>query len=154
LENRCFVIAHRALVKNDAIGNDILGQTAHLGKHFKVHYYFEVSNVDGLKSISKRELAEIGQNPHNVLIYHHSVFWPQGEEILNAFAGIKWIKYHNITPGEFFDSYCSRAAQNSRQGREQTLEMQKKYPTALWLCDSEFNQRDITNSNFTAVSPN
>jgi hypothetical protein len=48
---------------------------------------------------------ELFTSPKNLLIYHHSIGWPIGEDILGSKDGQIIIRFHNITPARFFARY-------------------------------------------------
>src|SRR6185369_4896092 len=78
----------------------------------------------------------------DLLIYHHSVHWPAGEELVERFAGSIVVKYHNITPPEYFAPYTQKYRDVCREGRNQTARMAPMASIARWQCDSAYNSAE------------
>ena len=55
-----------------------------------------------------------------IIIYHHSLYWELGEELIHHSACPIVFKYHNITPARFFKPYSEHYYNLCAQGREQT----------------------------------
>ena len=53
-----------------------------------------------VNKITRTHLLDIISDDRNLVIYHHSVFWSEGEEILSKCKAMI-IRYHNITPPIF-----------------------------------------------------
>ncbi|MDO8969451.1 MAG: glycosyltransferase family 4 protein, partial [Saprospiraceae bacterium] len=135
-------ICHRCVTVGDAIGNDIAGSYAVLERMGLIPEIVCQFPNNQIKS-SFRVNADI--NPDNVrdaydlLIYHHSIEWVDGESIISRFAGPVVIKYHNITPEVFFVKYSPMCADACRLGREQTSRLVRSNNVVLWQCDSAYN---------------
>ncbi|KOP22920.1 hypothetical protein AMR41_28990 [Hapalosiphon sp. MRB220] len=140
-------ICHQTAVTHDAIGNDICGMydlLASMG--FEPVILCEYAD----ETISKTKITNLSFksneiNNYGIVIYHHSIFWKRGEELLNLYKGIPIIKFHNITPPYFFDTYSSRYTKICRDGWEQTKRFINLKKPHFWLADSEFNQNDLLN---------
>ncbi|CAA7599570.1 Glycosyl transferase, family 1 [Acididesulfobacillus acetoxydans] len=139
------VLAHQTLTGGDAIGHDILGMYRTLtGLGYEAYIYAE-NYLGDLASFrfDKRELLRLISRPDNVLIYHHSVFWAEGEEILKRCKARVILKYHNITPPEFFEPYSPLHFDQTSKGREQTARLLESIDQGWWFADSEFNRQDL-----------
>lgn len=80
--------------------------------------------------------------PDDILIYHYSMGWNIGLELLREVTCRKVIKYHNITPPEFFAGISIDYETVCRGGREQV----KDIATAncdLYLADSHYNAEEL-----------
>jgi glycosyltransferase involved in cell wall biosynthesis len=118
---KSIVIALPNLAQNDAIGNDVLAEYMLLtDKGFKVQIFAEYYDnklsamICGFKDARKAD----------AIIYHHSVNWRKGQKLLAKHSGaIRILRYHNITPGEFFENYSCKMARISYKGRKQTSEI-------------------------------
>lgn len=137
------LIMHQTVARHDAIGNDIEMMYSILSKNYLCLVYAENQLNDNVKYINREELSSMLGDKELVVIYHHSVFWKVGEEILDHFYGKLIIRYHNITPPEFFEQYNEMHYQQCLKGREQTVRFVEKYPQAFWLADSEYNAKDL-----------
>ena len=98
-------IIHQTVTKHDAIGNDIEAMFHFFNRMGTCLVYAEHQFNDCISYISKTELLKWIQEKDNLLIYHHSVFWEDGERILDACCCKIIIRYHNITPPAFFQPY-------------------------------------------------
>lgn len=139
------VIAHQTVVDGDAIGHDVLGMYRTLtGLEYEVYIYAENYIGDfNRHRLNKRELLRLIDEPANVLIYHHSVFWDEGEEIIKHCRSHLILRYHNITPPDFFKTYSQLHYDKTLQGREQTVRFIQNFDQGQWFADSEFNKWDL-----------
>lgn len=142
------VIAHQTVVDGDAIGHDVLGMYRTLtGLNYEVYIYAENYLGDFNKHrLTKHELLRLIGDPANVLIYHHSVFWDEGEEIIKYCRAHLILRYHNITPPEFFKPYSPLHYDKTLQGREQTVRFIRNFDQGQWFAASEFNKWDLLKS--------
>ncbi|MFH0976564.1 MAG: glycosyltransferase family 4 protein [Spirochaetota bacterium] len=139
------VISTIALAQGDATGNDIYYEYQTLKEEgFDVCLYAE--QYDSFYAsfiISPKKLNEIISFKENLLIYHHGIYWEQGGQIINN-AGCKVImKYHNITPADFFKEYNTVYYNDSFLGRKQTEQFAGNNKFNLFLADSEYNAGEI-----------
>jgi glycosyltransferase involved in cell wall biosynthesis len=128
------------LSAGDAIGNDVLGEYEVLRrKGFDVTTYCEHCDhrfrriVSGPRCIRKAE----------IVIYHHGINWPRGEKLLReSNARLKVLRYHNVTPPEFFRGYSPELEKLTRLGREQTPRLVQA--CTHFLADSAYNAKELT----------
>lgn len=137
------IIAHQTVAVHDAIGNDIEQMYMLLNRRSECYVYAENTFRKTLKYISKDQLEDFLKDDKSVLIYHHSVYWEDGQQILKEARGKVVIRYHNVTPPEFFESYSQFHYLQCAMGRKQTQDIARQFPEAIWLCDSAYNQEDI-----------
>ncbi len=79
------------------------------------------------------------------VIYHHSI----GSEItphIIEFAGPKYLIYHNITPGEFFERYRPEFARILYRGREDLTRLANSFANSVG--DSAFNSAELARCGF------
>jgi len=146
-------IAALVLQENDAIGNDVAHQLALLNSKDipTVVYAQQVTNSRMTAHvIDENALFELIDDPDNILIYHHGGCWDAGQQILEKARCKIFIKYHNITPSDFFKPYSSFHETYCRQGMEQTLAIAGLPGVTKFLCDSRFNARDFLQQNVDA----
>lgn len=137
------VILHQTITNHDAIGNDIKQMYNILRQKHECYVYCENLFNQNLNLISKKELFKTIDVEENLIIYHHSVHWEEGEEILEKCKAKMIIRYHNITPESFFEEYNKFYFQKCYLGREQTRRIGENYKDALWMVDSKYNALDI-----------
>lgn len=149
-----FVIMHQTVTTHDAIGNDIELMSSTIKKKHMCYVYADNKFNDNVEYIDENRLDSLLSDDSTVVIYHHSVYWEYGYEKVKKAKGIVIVKYHNITPESFFEPYNEFAYEQCRMGRLQTELMQRELPNAFWLCDSEYNTKDISvDSNQIGVCP-
>jgi glycosyltransferase involved in cell wall biosynthesis len=145
--NKKIGILHQSVCVGDAIGNDIMGSYLLLEKlGFEpeiVCQYPDRKIPTGFRK-NINWLPERVKKDYLLLIYHHSGYWAVGEEIINAFQGKIIVKYHNITPHNFFAPYSQRYEEVCREGREQTHRLVKCGKVTLWQADSLFNASELS----------
>lgn len=138
-----FVIIAQTIARHDAIGNDIRKMHELLSQRGDCLVYGEHIHQDNLNEIDRQTLGGYLSQPSTVLIYHHSIYWEDGEAILDSCSCVRVIRYHNITPPEFYAAYSPDYEHSCGQGRRQTDRFQQKYPDAIWLSDSRYNDNEV-----------
>jgi glycosyltransferase involved in cell wall biosynthesis len=140
-----FLLMHQTIVEHDAIGHDIVEMYRTLsgsGRH-ECHLFCEYGvGIEALTLVDVHGARALAQDSGCVILYHHSIHWPLGEEILAGARGGIVFKYHNITPARYFANVPIywRAC---LAGREQTYRFARLFPKALWLSDSLFNLQEL-----------
>ena len=150
------VIMHGAIVAHDAIGNDIANLYRVLGDRHEPVIYGDLVHVDGLRQVDREQAETLLADPGNLVVYHHSIHWPAGEEMLDSARARVVIRFHNITPPEFFQSYNADYAGSCKAGRDQTARLARRHADALWLADSTFNLDEaglVARANAHVVPP-
>lgn len=138
-------IAHQTIIEGDAIGNDICGMyKTLLDQGYNVGLIAEFTE----KSIKQFQLSSLQinqflKNKDAVLIYHQSINWEWGEELLKKFKGKVIFKYHNITPARHFKAFSSVHYGKCLQGSEQTKRFINTYKKSKWMADSIFNSLQL-----------
>jgi glycosyltransferase involved in cell wall biosynthesis len=82
------------------------------------------------------------RDSQDVLIYHHSIGWDRGIEIMKTTSCRKVVKYHNVTPPEFFEGISHEHETLCRNGRLQLKQIVASRPD-LYLAASAFNKGDL-----------
>ena len=138
------VIAHGIIGSDDAIGNDILG----------MHDLFACMGLEALLAAelllpglpSRLKTADVTASSSvngDLLIYHHSIYWKLGEELLERFRGEIIFRYHNVTPSYFFRPYSPVLTQLCEEGVRQTRNLVRQFTNNIWLAASEFSRREL-----------
>jgi|LSQX01.2.fsa_nt_gb glycosyltransferase involved in cell wall biosynthesis len=138
------VIMHQTVTKHDAIGNDIEAMYNLLRKKHYCVIYAENKLNDRLEYIEENELIKIMNQKDSLVIYHHSVYWEYGERLIKSCKGKLIIRYHNITPPEFFKPYNQFHFEQCDKGRKQTIRLCDELREAFWLAASCYNTDDLT----------
>ncbi|WP_282171255.1 glycosyltransferase family 4 protein [Cytobacillus firmus] len=153
------IIAHQTFADGDAIGNDIKGMYKVLeANKFNVFIFCEndLSNSPWMKRIKYENVIRMIKDKSTLIIYHHSIFWENGEKLLANSNCKVIIRYHNITPQHYFRRYSRGYFEITEKGRKQTIRL-LGYDRFFWLNDSQFNCNEIIAQgkplNLTAVLP-
>lgn len=125
---------------NDAIGNDVLLSCRALRRAgYEVRIFAGCWNPAYASLASEARVdAEAWRDPGAILIYHHSIAWPAGEKILARSKNKIVVKYHNVTPPEYFAPYARHYYLSCLHGLEATARLAKLRIDSLWG-DSQFN---------------
>src|SRR6266498_2340406 len=106
----------------DAVSNDLLGMYDALRKHGH-----DVRIFSETKALNNREIFNISGlrrfHDDDVLIYHYSVGWAPILSLLKELRCHKVIKYHNVTPSQFFSGFNSFDEQLCETGRKQLADV-------------------------------
>jgi glycosyltransferase involved in cell wall biosynthesis len=134
-----------SLMPYDAIGNDVRGMAAALrAAGYQVDVFAE--EIDPACANSGRILdlhdRRRWHDSRAILIYHHSMAWPKGEQLLEATAAKLVIRYHNITPARFFSRYSEAHYRACKDGEASTRRL-ARITRAWFLGASTFNCEEL-----------
>ena len=130
------------LTSADAVSNDVLTMRRVLSERgHEVRIFAENSNVAGEK-IDAPSAALSYLRDEDVLIYHHSIGCDSGVKTMKAARSRKIVKYHNVTPPEFFEGISEQHQHLCESGRSQLKEIVAVQPD-LYLAASAFNASDL-----------
>jgi glycosyltransferase involved in cell wall biosynthesis len=87
-------------------------------------------------------LAALIDDPQAVLIYHFAFGWPPGVDILRRARCRRVVRYHNVTPPEFFAKWSAEYEAACRAGRDE-IAILAELSCELYLGDSPFNIEDF-----------
>lgn len=138
-----FLLMSPTVLKHDAVGNDIEAMYRILSKVAHCKIFAEGRINKHVEYISDQLLEEWMNDIETIIIYHHSIYWQSGEDLLNKAKGRIIFKYHNITPSVFFRDFFEPYADLCELGRNQTERLQLSFPEALWMADSLYNAQDL-----------
>src|ERR1041385_6369390 len=136
-------ILSRDITPADAVSNDVLAMQGLLSKRdHEVRVFAYSTNLTAPEIFPADGALSYLSSPDDVLIYHHSIGWDAGVEIVRTASCRKIIKYHNITPPEFFQDISEQHVDLCRRGRLQLKEIVACRPDLL-LAASFFNMADL-----------
>ena len=138
-----FILMHETVKGYDAIGNDIEFMYNIIREKHDCYIYAKHRLNDRLEYIDEDKLDEYLESKETIVIYHHSTYWELGYEKLKSAKGLVIVKYHNITPGAFFEPYNEAYFDQCEKGRELTDTLQKEFPDFVWVSDSEYNSSEL-----------
>lgn len=127
----------------DAVGNDVFGmrKCLHNSGH-EVRLFAEEWTANGVDIAPLQEITKFLTRASDVLIYHYSMGWDPGIELLRKSKCKTVVKYHNITSPEFFTGFSSNYENVCRVGRQQLKDIARAN-CDLYLSDSEYNRREL-----------
>jgi len=139
---RIFILTP-TLISADAVGNDVLGMHRVLRRRgHEVHLFADDWNVHGLNVRHAYDALSLEQNWDDILIYHHSIGWNLGNSILQNSRCRTIVKYHNVTPAEFFEGISEPHRWRCLEGRSQLTSIARA-GHALYLSASAYNMKDL-----------
>jgi len=132
------------LARHDAVGNDALAMARILRERgIDTRVFCDVAvGVDEPTSRTDELLAFAG-GPNDLVIYHFSVGAPAAIEILRRARGYRVVRYHNITPPEFFVGWSEGYVGACTAGRAE-LDAYAALNCELYLGCSPFNLEDFS----------
>jgi glycosyltransferase involved in cell wall biosynthesis len=131
------------LISADAVSNDVLAMQRVLSaRGHEIALFADNSNVTNQEVRKAGAAKSFLRTRDDVLIYHHSIGWERGLEVLRGSSCRKVIKYHNVTPPEFFEGISAEHESLCRRGRDQLKDIVAANPD-LYLSASAFNAQDF-----------
>src|SRR4051812_28487567 len=113
-----------SLTTADAVSNDVVGMYEVLKRRrCEVRIYSEADALNGYKVYPFSRIKRFLNNPRDILIYHYSVGWEPGLTLLRELGCRKVIKYHNVTPAEFFAGFSASDEYLCVTGRKHLREL-------------------------------
>jgi glycosyltransferase involved in cell wall biosynthesis len=133
------------MTNGDAVCNDVFGMYDVLKKRgLDTRIYAADWNMSDqsyrIWPVSK--IKSFLKSLSDILIYHHSMGWRTGADLLNELKCRKVIKYHNVTPPEFFSGWSEEYEEVCREGRNQIAEI-AAIDCDIYISDSEYNMAEL-----------
>ncbi len=127
----------------DAVSNDVVGMFNVLKEHnHDVRVFANEWNTDGVGVRPAFEATQFAKSRSDILIYHYSMGWNVGRDIVRDATCQTVVKYHNITPPEYFEGISSDYEHVCRAGRLQNEDF-ARMQCDLYLSDSEYNMWEL-----------
>jgi glycosyltransferase involved in cell wall biosynthesis len=133
------------LTRADAVCNDVFGMQRILssrGHDVRIFPHYVTPGLDcpGIEPLDC--LDTFLDSASALLIYHFGVGWAEGRRIFEESRCRRVLKYHNITPPEYFAPYSPVYALPSRLGQLERSILSRS-GADLYLADSAFNLGDL-----------
>jgi glycosyltransferase involved in cell wall biosynthesis len=138
-------IAAQCVVAKDAIGTDVVQMAAILTQAgYETDVFASGIDPSYASSVKLANTARASQwRSSDVLVFHHSGGWPEGEALVDSARHCRVvIRYHNVTPPEFFVGISEPHVIAGRAGQELTRRL-AKFPDAIFWADSWFNAGEL-----------
>lgn len=146
------------LTTADAISNDLYGMQAVLKKSGHDARLFANENTTHDPNVLPAgKVKDFLKSTDDLLIYHYSMGWNFGLILLQELKCRRAVKYHNITPPEFFAGISLDYENVCRHGRQQIKDIARS-SCDLYLADSDYNlqellQEGVDDSKCMVVAP-
>jgi len=128
---------------SDAVSNDVFGMFNVLNSRgLEVAIFAENIFISDPKVKYIDSIRNFIKSSNDILIYHFSIGWQKGLENLISLDCRKVIRYHNVTPPEFFHGFSNDHIALCKAGREH-LSIIARLNSDLYLNDSDFNMREM-----------
>ena len=153
------ILAYHTITKYDAIAVDIMQEYVSLKKHghdvfiFAEHFDSEYCDV----IIGESMFLSLAKSKDTKIIYHHGGYWNRGNHLLAEISSDIYLKYHNVTPSDFFVKYNADFYNYALLGRKQTQEFVASGKFSFYIVDSNYNAAELKHygvqSEKIAISP-
>jgi glycosyltransferase involved in cell wall biosynthesis len=131
------------LTTADAISNDLYGMQAVLKQRgHDARLFANESATNDIAVSPAGKIKDFLQSTDDLLIYHYSMGWNFGLKLLNELRCRTVVKYHNITPPEFFTGISMDYENVCRHGRQQLKDIAAAN-CDLYLADSDYNSNEL-----------
>lgn len=131
------------LSTGDAVSNDVVGMfRAFESRGFEARLFAGSADFTEPKVDSVADIHQFLTDPADLLIYHYSIGWDPGLALLREAKFRRAVKYHNVTPPEFFVGVSPWHEEKCRAGRVE-LEEIVRAGCDIYLADSEYNREDL-----------
>ncbi len=139
---RAAVLLRRA-GPGDAVSADAMGQCLALrAQGIEAQLFAHDGELRGENVQPAANLPRYANHTKDLIIYHYSIAWEEGLALIDQTSGTKILKYHNVTPPEFFEPYERNYARLCRLGRGQLHDVVRR-PWFRWIGDSRYNVTDL-----------
>ncbi len=131
------------LTSKDAVGADALAMAQILGDlGIETRIFCQSSSGIRHRTWSPGELPAFAGGAEDLVIYHFSTAWPVAIDLLRRCHGYRVVKYHNITPPEFFKSVSGEYHNGCESGRQEVTKI-ANLGCELYLGDSAYNLSEL-----------
>ncbi len=143
---------HPTIAFGDAISNDALELQARFWSWELRSDLFAARALPELAAFVRDYRELLSSRDDRLLLLHHSIGHSAVEEVA-AWPGRKLLRYHNITPAEFFAGVDEEVRRWCEVGRAQLARLARV--CELGIGDSEYNRQELESVGFarTAVVP-
>lgn len=125
----------------DAVGNDVIAiKSALKANGFVTEIYATTIHKKIPAGTAKYSYRLPQLKEDDIVIYHFASADPLIETV-QKLKCIKVLRYHNVTPPEFFQKYDRTAMHSTKLGLKQIREMNQSFDYVITV--SEYNQKDL-----------
>ncbi len=139
-----------SLATADAVSNDILGMFDVLTRNGnEVSLFCETHSLSHPAISDLTRLGNFLKSSSDILIYHHSRGWDPGVRFIRAARCRRVIRYHNVTPAEFFIGFSRTDQDLCERGRKELLDLGDAQ-CDLYISNSSFSMRELVTAGADA----
>jgi glycosyltransferase involved in cell wall biosynthesis len=144
------------LADGDAVGHDAIGMARHIRERGIGVSFFVTRSTSTEPTHHIDDLSASFTSPDDVLIYHHSIgFEPGVRAIERGPCRRKAVKYHNVTPPQFFKGLNSEVSKACVEGIAQVKRLADT-SAKIWA-DSVYNGEHVRSfrpgREYTEIAP-
>ena len=133
----------------DAISNEILAIKKMLD-NMGIHNEIYAENIDPRVKKYVKKYTSYKGNKDDIIINHFGIGSSVNDYVIGLKNKVKIIRYHNITPHNFFHTYNSVTAKLCELGREQLKKSRDTYKYSLAV--SEYNKQELLDIGYKNIS--
>ncbi|MFT3791172.1 MAG: glycosyltransferase [Rudaea sp.] len=138
-----FALLTPVIAAGDAVSNDVIGMRDALieaGHHARI--FAGNASAQGGDVESLERMWEWNCGAEAVAILHFSIGWPAGRTAFDRWPGKKVVRYHNVTPPEFFEGYNDEYEAVCLAGRRE-IDVVANAGYDLYLSCSEYSAKEL-----------
>jgi glycosyltransferase involved in cell wall biosynthesis len=140
---RRIAILSPSLTTADAVSNDVMGEFDVLtSAGNEVRLFCETHSLNHPQLFDVSQVGKFLKSANDLLIYHHSRGWSPGLELIRQLRCRRIIRYHNITPAEFFERFSRTDQELCVLGRKELIQLAAA-GCDLFLSASAFSMREL-----------
>lgn len=139
------VILAETVVKNDAVGNDVIAQIQYFRRLGSTCFlYAKTCSSEYRKYLPpSTQWAALLNNPQAIFIFHHSTYWEAALDIVEKAQGRLFLRYHNVTPPQYFAPYAKAYHTATSQGQALTANLIASKKFSYYLPNSPYSGEDL-----------
>lgn len=131
------------LAGKDAVGNDTLAMAALLRERgIETRVFCDVAHGVDEATYAPDGLLDFAGGADDLILYHFSTGWPLALDLLGKARGFRVVRYHNITPPEFFAGSSKIYETACAKGREE-IPAVARLGCELHLAASRYNLDEL-----------
>lgn len=132
-----------SITTGDAVSNDVLGMYRSLKRlGHEARIYAEGWTLKEPRVWPAPKIRNFLRSADDILIYHYSRGWDFGLDLLRTLKCRRAVKYHNVTPPEFFERFNQDLVVMCLEGRKQ-LSAIAAAGCDLYMSASAYNEREL-----------
>ncbi|WP_300617313.1 glycosyltransferase [Dokdonella sp.] len=132
-----------SLAGRDAVGNDTLAMVGLLRERgIETRVFCEHAHGVSEPTHAPETLPDFAGGPDDLVLYHFSTGWPLALDLLRRVRGRRIVRYHNITPPEFFAGTAKSYEAACAKGREEIPAI-ARLGCDLYLAASRYNLDEL-----------